>query len=178
MLLGDQRPRCQYAVSLNICAIANYARFSSADGPSGLAKRVDDASPTLAALLAQQRWVERLVEKEVKRLTRRRKHYQAMGRAVPRWVRHGMGECFARVQQVKHRVRMLLGVLAAKGVLPLEFKPAYGVGDLLLHHVEDLLYHQRRDGHTSHGSPHLSLSRPHYFTSSASYATFAQHTPL
>lgn len=28
--------------------------------------------------------------------------------------------------------RMLLGIFASHGVLPLEFKPAYSVGDLLL----------------------------------------------
>ena len=33
---------------------------------------------------------------------------------------------------------MLLGVFSAKGVLPLELKPAYSVGDLLLQHLEEL----------------------------------------
>jgi hypothetical protein len=33
---------------------------------------------------------------------------------------------------------MLVGIFAAKGVLPLEFKPAYTVGDLLTQHLDDL----------------------------------------
>jgi hypothetical protein len=33
---------------------------------------------------------------------------------------------------------MLLGVFAAKGVLPIEFKPAYSVGDLLTQHLDDM----------------------------------------
>jgi len=35
-------------------------------------------------------------------------------------------------------VQMLLGVCAARGVLPLEFKPAHSVGDLLLQHLDEL----------------------------------------
>jgi hypothetical protein len=39
---------------------------------------------------------------------------------------------------LEQRVQMLLGVFALHGVLPLEFKPAYSVGDLLLQHLEAL----------------------------------------
>jgi hypothetical protein len=39
---------------------------------------------------------------------------------------------------VEHRVQMLLGIFAAKGVLPLEFKPAHNVGDLLVRHLGEL----------------------------------------
>lgn len=49
-----------------------------------------------------------------------------------------MGERYSRAEQLEHRVQMLLGVFSAKGVLPLEFKPAYSVGDLLLQHLEAL----------------------------------------
>jgi hypothetical protein len=42
------------------------------------------------------------------------------------------------VEELEHRVQMLLGVFAAKGVLPLEFKPAHSVGDLLTQHLEEL----------------------------------------
>ena len=49
---------------------------------------------------------------------------------VPAWVEHGMGEREARVRQVRHRVQMLLGIFSARGVLPLELKPAHSVGDL------------------------------------------------
>jgi hypothetical protein len=49
-----------------------------------------------------------------------------------------MGERFSRAEQLEHRVQMLLGVFAAKGVLPLEFKPAQSVGDLLIQHLDEL----------------------------------------
>jgi hypothetical protein len=49
-----------------------------------------------------------------------------------------MDERFRRVEQVEQRVQMLLGVFASHGVLPLEFKPAYSVGDLLLQHLDAL----------------------------------------
>jgi hypothetical protein len=49
-----------------------------------------------------------------------------------------MGEREARVRQVRHRVQMLLGIFSARGVLPLELKPAYSVGDLLVQHLDDL----------------------------------------
>lgn len=35
-------------------------------------------------------------------------------------------------------VRMLLGIFAARGVLPLEFKPAHGMGDLVVQHLDEL----------------------------------------
>jgi hypothetical protein len=35
-------------------------------------------------------------------------------------------------------VQILLGIFSAKGVLPLEFKPAFSVGDLLIQHLDDL----------------------------------------
>jgi hypothetical protein len=41
---------------------------------------------------------------------------------------------------------MLLGVLSAKGVLALEFKPAYSVGDLLVQHLEELEQETERKG--------------------------------
>jgi hypothetical protein len=49
-----------------------------------------------------------------------------------------MDEGFRRVEQVEHRVQMLLGIYGAYGVLPLEFKPAHSVGDLLVQHLDDL----------------------------------------
>lgn len=44
-----------------------------------------------------------------------------------------MDERFRRVEQIKQRVQMLPEIFAAHGLPPLEFKPAYPVGDLLLH---------------------------------------------
>src|SRR6476646_3980058 len=85
-----------------------------------------------------QRWTEHIAEKEVERITAKCRRYQEQGKAVPRWVRTGMAERFRRVEQVEQRVQMLLGVFASHGVLPLEFKPAYSVGDLLLQHLDAL----------------------------------------
>jgi hypothetical protein len=45
---------------------------------------------------------------------------------------------FRWMEQVEQRVQMLLGVFVVKGVLPLEFKPAYSVGDLLTQHLDEL----------------------------------------
>jgi hypothetical protein len=49
-----------------------------------------------------------------------------------------MDERFRKVQKVEARIQMLLGVFAAHGVLPLEFKPAYSVGVLLTQHLDEL----------------------------------------
>jgi hypothetical protein len=46
-----------------------------------------------------------------------------------------MEELYRHTQQVEHLVQMLLGICGAKGVLPLGFKPAHSVGDLLLQHL-------------------------------------------
>ena len=43
-----------------------------------------------------------------------------------------------RAEQVRHRVQMLLGTFGTHGVLPLEFKPAFSVGDLLSQHLDNL----------------------------------------
>jgi hypothetical protein len=61
-------------------------------------------------------------------------------------VERGMGERFSRAEQLEHRVQMLLGIFSAKGVLPLEFKPAHSVGDLLTQHLDDLEQEADRKG--------------------------------
>jgi hypothetical protein len=99
---------------------------------------VEDASSTSTALMTLQRWMERIAEKEVEHITTKCRRYQEQGKAVPAWVRSGMDERFRRVEQVEQRVQMLLGIFASHGVLPLEFKPAYSVGDLLLQHLDAL----------------------------------------
>jgi hypothetical protein len=99
---------------------------------------VEDASPTSTALVMLPRWIERVAEKEVERITAKCRRYQAQGKPIPRWVRAGMDERFRRVEQIEQRVQMLLGIFASHGVLPLEFKPAYSVGDLLLQHLDAL----------------------------------------
>jgi hypothetical protein len=57
-----------------------------------------------------------------------------------------MGEQFRRVEQIERRVHMLLGIFASHGVLPLEFKPAYSVGDLLLQHLDALEQEAEENG--------------------------------
>jgi hypothetical protein len=49
-----------------------------------------------------------------------------------------MGERFSHAEQLEHLVQMRLGIFSAKGVVPLEFKPAYSVGDPLTQHLDDL----------------------------------------
>ncbi len=68
----------------------------------------------------------------------RRARYEARYGHVPAWVERGMGAHLERIEQVRHRVQMLLGIFSARGVLPLELKPAYSVGDLLTQHLDDL----------------------------------------
>jgi len=46
-----------------------------------------------------------------------------------------MGERFSRLEELEQRVQMLLRVIAAEGMLPLELKPAQSVGDLLTQHL-------------------------------------------
>src|SRR5262249_14697100 len=69
---------------------------------------VEDASPTSAALHTLARWMERIAEKEVARLTARCARYEQAGKPIPRWVRAGMDERFWRVQRVEARLQMLL----------------------------------------------------------------------
>jgi hypothetical protein len=107
---------------------------------------VEDASPTSAALMTLQRWMEKVVEKEVARITAKCQRYQQRQGYIPRWVERGMGERLSRAEQLEHRVQMLLGIFSAKGVLPLEFKPAYSVGDLLTQHLDELEQEAERKG--------------------------------
>jgi hypothetical protein len=71
-----------------------------------------------------------------------------------------MGERFSRAEQLEHRVQMLLGVFSTKGVLPLEFKPAHSVGDLLTQHLDELEREAEHTGGASgaHGSHGLQVS--------------------
>ena len=111
---------------------------------------VEDASPTSIALMTLQRWMERIAEKEVERITAKCRRYQEQGKQVPAWVRAGMDERFRRIEQIEQRVQMLLGVFASHGVLPLEFKPAYSVGDLLLQHLDALEQEAEEKGGVQH----------------------------
>jgi hypothetical protein len=99
---------------------------------------VADASSTSAALLTLHAWVGKVAEAEAQRAAARCAHHLERFGHIPRWVQRGMGARWERVETLEHRVRMLLGIFAAKGVLPLEFKPAYSVGDLVVQHLDDL----------------------------------------
>ena len=139
-LLADAAPLDEYSQ-----AIVRGARYT---GKSRLLRRmllgvvdsleVEDASPTAASLAVLQGWVENVAAKEAERAHARRVRYQNKYGAVPEWVEQGMGARLQRVEQVHHRVQMLLGIFAARGVLPLHLKPAYNVADLLLQHLDDL----------------------------------------
>jgi hypothetical protein len=99
---------------------------------------VEDASPVSASLAALDRHTARLLEREAVRAAARRQHYLATRGSVPGWVERGMGARLERAQQVRHRIQMLLGAASAQAVLPLEFKPAYSIGDLLTQHLDAL----------------------------------------
>ena len=105
---------------------------------------VEESSPTSTALMTLQRWMEKVVEKEVARITAKCERYPEHQGYIPRWVERGMGERFSRAEQLEHRVQMLLGIFSAKGALPLEFKPAHPVGDLLTQHHDELEQEAKR----------------------------------
>jgi hypothetical protein len=58
--------------------------------------------------------------------------------SLPQGAKGGYAFLIETVEQIEQRVQMLLGIFASHGVLPLEFKLAYSVGDLLLQHLEAL----------------------------------------
>jgi hypothetical protein len=99
---------------------------------------LEDASPTSAALAALSKWVNEAARREAERAASRHARYLMRYGHVPAWVEKGMGERETRVRQVRHRVQMLLGIFSARGILPLELKPAHSVGDLLVQHLDDL----------------------------------------
>src|SRR5215813_1067331 len=49
---------------------------------------------TSIALMTLQRWMERIAEKEVERITAKCRRYQEQGRQAPKWVRAGLDERF------------------------------------------------------------------------------------
>jgi hypothetical protein len=60
--------------------------------------------------MALQRWMEKVVEKEVARIAAKCLRYQERQGSVPRWIQGGMGERFSRAEQLERRVQMLLGL--------------------------------------------------------------------
>jgi hypothetical protein len=130
---------------------------------------LEDASPTSAALAAISKWVDEAARREAERAQARRTRYLMRYGHVPAWVERGMGEREARVRQVRHRVQMLLGIFSARGVLPLELKPAHSVGDLLVQHLDDLEREAEEKGGSTRCSPTISpecTAWPRHATSS------------
>jgi hypothetical protein len=107
---------------------------------------VEESSSTSTALMTLQRWMEKVVEKEVARITAKCQRFQERQGSVPRWVERDMGERFSRTEQREHRVQILLGIFSAKGVLPLEIKPAHSVGALLTQYLDVLEQEAERKG--------------------------------
>ena len=130
---------------------------------------IEDASPTAASLWTLHRWIEAVVAKEAERANARRSRYEAKYGSVPSWVEQGMGARMERVEQVRHRVQMLLGIFAARGVLPLHLKPAYNAADLLLQHLDDLEAEAEQKGGlsqvlTDHFAKVYKVAAPDLFT--------------
>jgi hypothetical protein len=79
-------------------------------------------------------------------ITARCLRHQVQGKFLPRKVQMAIDERFRRVEQMEQRVQMLVGIFASHRVLPLEFKPAYSVRDLLLQHLDELEQVAERKG--------------------------------
>jgi hypothetical protein len=112
---------------------------------------VEDAAPVSASLSALSAWIDQTARREAERAAARRARYAEKYGYVPRWVERGMGERLERMEQVRHRVQMLLGICSARGVLPLELKPAHNIADLLEQHLDDLEAEAEAKG----GVPHV-----------------------
>ena len=97
-----------------------------------------------------RRWIEAVAIREAERAQTRRARYAAVYGSLPAWVEQGMGARLERVEQVRHRVQMLLGIFAARGILPIHLKPAYNVADLLLQHLDELEAEAEQKGGISH----------------------------
>ncbi len=102
------------------------------------ALEVQDASVASASLAQLQRLVNQVASLEAERLEARKQAVFATDGSVPPWIASGMGALDERPDKALHLIQMLLGICAAHGVLPLEFKPAHSVGDLLVQHLDAL----------------------------------------
>ncbi len=99
---------------------------------------VEDAAPASAGLDALRRWADTIAEREAERARAARARYEAKLGYVPEWVERGLGERIEKAERVRHRVQMLLGIFAARGVLPLHREPVADVQDLIWQHLDDL----------------------------------------
>jgi hypothetical protein len=64
-----------------------------------------------------ERVMERVAEKEVERITAKCRRYQEQGKPIPAWVLARMDERFRQLEQVEHRMQILLGIFASHGAL-------------------------------------------------------------
>jgi hypothetical protein len=110
------------------------------------ALEVEDASVASAALRELQHLAERIAAQEAAHLEARKAEAAAHTDTISRWVARGMGAGSERPERVRHLIQMLLGIFAAQGVLPLEFKPAYSVTELLDQHLDALDREAERKG--------------------------------
>ncbi len=107
---------------------------------------VEDASLVSASLEALQRWVALIAEKELGKIAAKCGRFARQGKPVPACVQRGMDERYSRVEQIGHRVSMLLGAFGAYGVLPLELRPATSVADLVVQNLDALEEEAERKG--------------------------------
>jgi hypothetical protein len=133
---------------------------------------VADAEVAHASLLRLRESMERRAEREAERLTARRGALLARLeqktpggldgageddlRARLAAIDAGRGLTTERAEVIRHRLQMLLGIWAAKGVLPLDITPVENVSELYWQHAEELEQLAEEEG----GAP--ALLRKHY----------------
>ena len=99
---------------------------------------VEDASAVNTSLEALQRWVALIAEKELGKIAAKSERYARQGKPIPAWVQRGFDERYTRVEQIAHRVSMLLGAFGAYGVLPMELRPVASFADLIVQFLDAL----------------------------------------
>ncbi len=113
---------------------------------------VADAEVAHASLHRLREVMERRAEREAERLARRRgrllarlDNTEGLDQLTEEELRErlavidgGKGLAVDRAEVIRHRLQMLLGIWAAKGVLPLEIAPIESVADLYWRHADEL----------------------------------------
>jgi hypothetical protein len=115
---------------------------------------VADAEIAHASLLRLRETMEKRAEREAERLARRRAALisrlgqETLGgldgvsenelRAYVSVIDGGRGVAVERAEVIRHRLQMLLGIWAAKGVLPLDITPIENVSELYWQHADEL----------------------------------------
>jgi len=146
---------------------------------------VADAEVAHAALLRLKEEMEKRAAREAERLARRRERLLARLaedagdldvvpedelRAALAAIDAGRGLAVERVEAIRHRLQMLLGIWSAKGVLPLQVAPVENVAELYRRHADELEALAEEEGGVA------SLLQKHYqktFKASAPLDLFA-----